>query len=181
MELSVYVAASLDGFIARENGSMDWLRAGGKRPPEEETVYRAFIDSVDAIVMGRVTYDTVREFPSWPYGAKPVVVLSHHDIAIPPALSATVQRMAGPPAELADRFETRGWQHLNVDGGKTIQGFLSAGLISRLIINRVPVLLGSGTPLFGPLPGDLWLEHVRTTSYPGGLVQSELRVKGSGS
>jgi dihydrofolate reductase len=95
--------------------------------------------------VGRVTYETVREFPSRPYGTRPVVVLRHHDIPIPPALSSSVERMAGP---------TRGWRHLNVDGGKTIQGFLAAGLISRLIINRVPVPLGSGTPLFGPLPGD---------------------------
>ena len=179
MNVSVYVATSLDGFIAREDGSLDWLRGSGPRPAEEERGYRVFMDSVDAIVMGRVTYETVRDFPTWPYASKPVIILSHREVVIPSALAGRVEPMSGPPAELVPRLRARGWQHLYVDGGKTIQGFLAAGLVRRLTLNRLPVLLGSGLPLFGPVPGDVRLQHIRTVVYPGGLVQSEYGAPGA--
>lgn len=171
MEVSVFVGTSVDGFLAREDGALDFLPA-----ESEEHGYEAFIASVDVIVIGRNTYDTVLRFPEWPYGSKPVVVLSGRPIPAPPAADAVVELMSGEPRDVVARLAERGAGHLYVDGGITVQGFLRAGLVTRLVITRVPVLIGGGIPLFGPLPRDVRLEHVATRQYPSGLVQSEYRV-----
>jgi dihydrofolate reductase len=131
---------------------------------------------VDAIAIGRHTVETVLTFNSWPYGTKPVVVLSTRPAGLRAPEGAVCDMMAGTPAEVVARLGARGFEHLYVDGGVTVQGFLEAGLIRRLIITRIPVLLGRGIPLFGPLSRDVLLEHVRTRSYPSGLVQSEYLV-----
>lgn len=171
---SVFVGTSVDGFIARSNGDLDFLDPPGGG---EEHGYTAFMASVDALVIGRNTYDKVLSFDEWPYGAKPVVVLSTRAIDLPRAPGAVVERMTGTPAEIVARLAARGAKHLYVDGGITIQRFLAAGLIQRLIITRVPVLIGTGIPLFGALPRDIGLEHVATRQYKSGLVQSEYLVR----
>jgi dihydrofolate reductase len=171
MKASVFIATSLDGFIARPNGDLDWLPPGGG----EEHGYEAFMATVDALVIGRKTYETVLGFDTWPYGEKPVVVLSTRPLATAPS-GAVVEHMAGPPVELVSQLAVRGVRHVYVDGGITIQRFLQAGLIQRLIITRIPVLLGDGIPLFGPLPRDIVLQHVGTRQYASGLVQSEYAV-----
>lgn len=173
LELSAYLAVSLDGFIARPDGAMDWLRGGGPRPAEEAERHRAFMERMDAIVLGRGTFDAVRQLSVWPYAMKPVVVLSRRRPEVPDAAPCPVEHMSGTPSEVVARLSARGWTRLYVDGGKTVQRFLAAGLLHRLILNRVPVLIGAGVPLFGLVPGDVWLDHVATTAYPGGLVQSE--------
>ena len=133
--------------------------------------------TVDALVIGRKTYQTVLTFDTWPYGKKPVYVLSTHELA--PALpGAVVERLSGAPTEIVAQLAARGVGHVYVDGGITIQGFLQAGLIQRLIITRIPVLLGAGIPLFGALDRDLALRHVGTRQYASGLVQSEYAVDG---
>jgi dihydrofolate reductase len=171
MNASVFVGASVDGFIARPDGGLDWLPPGGG----EEHGYEAFMASVDALVIGRNTYETVLGFDAWPYGEKPVFVLSTRPL--PPApTGATVERMAGEPADIVSRLAARGFRHAYVDGGITIQRFLRAGLIQRLVVTRVPVLIGSGIPLFGELPRDVLLRHVATRQYASGLVQSEYVV-----
>jgi dihydrofolate reductase len=168
VKASVFVGASLDGFIARRNGDLDWL-------PEnpEPHGYDEFIASVDAIVMGRNTFEKVLTFGAWPYGRKRVVVLSSRPLDLSPAAGGVVEQMAGPPADIVARLAATGARHLYVDGGITIQGFLRAGLVERLIVTRVPVLIGDGIPLFGSLPHDVRLRHVATRPYPSGLVQSE--------
>ena len=166
---SVFIATSLDGFIARENGALDWLPADGGEPHG----YDEFIATVDAVVMGRKTFETVLTFDAWPFEAKPVVVLSSRPSALRAPDGARCDMMAGTPPEIVARLGARGMKHLYVDGGVTIQGFLKAGLIQRMIITRIPVLLGSGIPLFGPLAHDVRLAHVATRSFPSGLVQSE--------
>ena len=171
MTISVFVGTSVDGFIARVNGGLDWLPSGGGEPHG----YDEFIASVDTIVIGRKTFETVLGFGGWAYGKKPVVVLSSRPIATAPA-GAVVERMSGAPTEIVAQLETRGIRHIYVDGGITIQRFLEAGLIDRLIITRVPVLIGSGISLFGPLTRDISLKHVATRHYPSGLVQSEYVV-----
>ena len=168
---TVFVGTSVDGFIARANGALDFLPAGA-----EEHGYTAFWASVDAVVIGRNTYDSVLGFPEWPYGAKPVTVLSTRPIAPPPVRDAVVERMEGSPAEIVARLAARGARHLYVDGGVTIQKFIAAGLIERLIITRVPVLIGSGLPLFGALSRDVKVRHIATRAYPSGLVQSEYLI-----
>ena len=169
---TVFVGTSLDGFIARPNGDLDFLPAGGG----EEHGYAAFMATVDALVVGRNTYDKVLTFDEWPYGNKPVIVLSTRPIDLPAGRDARVERMAGSPRDIVERLAARGARHLYVDGGITIQRFLEAGLIQRLIVTRVPVLIGTGIPLFGALSRDLPLQHVGTRSYQSGLVQSEYLV-----
>ena len=169
---SVFVGTSLDGFLARPNGDFDFLPAGGG----EEHGYTAFMATVDTIVIGRNTYDQVLTFGEWPYGNKPVIVLSTRPIDLPAAPGAVVERMTGSPPDIVARLAARGAKHLYVDGGITIQRFLQAGLIQRLVITRVPVLIGTGISLFGALPRDMKLHHVATRQYRSGLVQSEYIV-----
>src|SRR6266850_7562507 len=172
MMASVFIGTSVDGFIARPNGDLDWLPPGGGEPHG----YDEFIASVDALVIGRKTFETVLAFDTWPYGDKRVVVLSSRSLDLAAAGGGVVEQMAGPPAEIVSQLAASGAQHLYVDGGITIQGFLRAGLIQRLIITRVPVLIGDGIPLFGTLPRDIRLRHVTTRHYPSGLVQSEYHI-----
>ncbi len=171
VQASVFVGTSLDGFIARADGALDFLPPGGGEPHG----YEEFIASVDALVIGRKTFETVLGFGGWAYGAKPVFVLSSHPLA-PAPTEAVVERLSGPPAEIVTQLAERGIRHIYVDGGITVQAFLRAGLIHRLIITRVPVLIGSGIPLFGALPRDVALKHVQTRQYASGLVQSEYLV-----
>jgi dihydrofolate reductase len=177
MITSVFVGTSLDGFIARPNGSFDFLPADGGEPHG----YDEFIAGVDAIVMGRNTFETVLTLGAWPYGNKRVVVLSSRPLSrsvadLSAASGGLVEQMAGPPAEIVSQLAASGVHYLYVDGGITIQQFLRAGLIHRLIITRVPVLIGEGIPLFGSLPHDIQLRHITTRHYPSGLVSSEYHV-----
>ena len=171
MMVSVFVGTSVDGFIARPNGDLDFLPPAGGEPHG----YNEFIATVDAIVIGRKTFETVLAMEGWPYGDKRVVVLSSRPLDLSGA-GGIVEQMAGSPAEIASRLAASGAHHLYVDGGVTIQGFLRAGLIQRLIITRVPVLIGDGVPLFGTLSRDIRLRHITTRHYPSGLVQSEYQV-----
>jgi len=171
MTVSVFVGTSVDGFIARPNGDLDWLPEGGGEPHG----YDEFMASVDAIVIGRKTFEKVLTLGPWPYGGKRVVVLSSRPVDLS-AAGGAVEQMAGPPAEIVSQLAATGAHHLYVDGGITIQGFLRAGLVQRLTITRVPVLIGDGVPLFGTLPRDIRLRHVATRHYPSGLVQSEYEV-----
>jgi dihydrofolate reductase len=174
MKASVFIGVSVDGFIARANGDLDFLPPGGGEPHG----YDEFIATVDALVIGRNTFETVLTFDTWPY-AKPVFVLSTGPLATPP-LGAVVERMSGAPADIVSQLAARGIRHIYVDGGITIQRFLQAGLIQRLIITRVPVLIGTGIPLFGAIAHDIALTHIMTHAYPGGLVTSEYAVSGRG-
>jgi len=177
MEISVYIATSLDGFIARENGALDWLPGSdGAGNDPEDYGYRTFMDSVDALVMGRRTYEIVRGLGEWPYGEKPVIVLSSTLAHLDPAIPATVSLRNTSPEQLCEELESAGVGHLYIDGGVTVQRFLDAGLVTRMIITRIPVLLGQGIPLFGPLKKDIPLEHVKTLAFHNGLVQSHYRL-----
>lgn len=172
MKASVFIATSLDGFIARKDGGLDWLPMDDVEPHG----YDEFFASVDAIVIGRKTFETVLGFPGWAYGKKPVIVLSSSISELKVPEGAVCDLMAGAPKEIVACLTQRGMQHLYIDGGITIQGFLQAGLIQHLTITYIPVLLGSGIPLFGPLTQDIRLKHVQTRSYPSGMVQTEYLI-----
>jgi dihydrofolate reductase len=172
MTVSIFIGTSVDGFIARPNGALDFLPEGGGEPHG----YDEFIATVDALVIGRKTFATVLAYPVWPYGNKRVVVLSSQPVDLSAARGAVVEQMSGPPCEIVSKLAASGAHNLYVDGGITIQGFLRAGLIQRLVITRVPVLIGDGIPLFGTLPSDVRLRHVATKHYPSGLVKSEYDV-----
>ncbi len=172
--ISVFVGTSLDGFIARLDGTFDFLPPGGGEPHG----YDEFIASVDAIVIGRKTFETVLTLGPWPYGKKRVVVLSGRPVDLSVVSGGVVEQMAGPPAQIVAQLAATGAHNLYIDGGITIQEFLRAGLIQRLVITRVPVLIGRGIPLFGNVPSDIRLRHVATRQYPSGLVSSEYLVAG---
>jgi dihydrofolate reductase len=171
MTVSVFVGTSVDGFIARRNGNLDFLPENGGEPHG----YAEFIQTVDVIVIGRKTFETVLNFKEWPYGKKRVVVLSGQPVDLSAVRGGVVEQMAGAPAEIVAKLAASGVRHAYVDGGITIQHFLRAGLVQRLTITRVPVLIGDGIPLFGSLPRDVRLEHVATRSYASGLVKSEYK------
>lgn len=173
----VFIATSLDGFIARADGSIDWLDAANAVvPPGEDMGYAAFMSSIDALVMGRSTFEMAMSFAAWPYGATPVVVLSAQLASLPGTAPATVSLHRGGPAELVADLAAKGLHGLYIDGGITIQGFLALRLIDELTITTIPVLLGSGKPLFGALPADVRLQHLSTRAYEFGFVQTTYRV-----
>jgi dihydrofolate reductase len=171
MRASVFVGTSVDGFLARLDGSLDFLNEGGGVPHG----FEEFFAGVDAMVIGRGTYETVLGFGEWPYGEKRVVVLSSRKLDFS-AVRGKVEQMRGEPPEIVRKLEASGVKHAYVDGGVTIQRFLRAGLIQRLVVSRVPVLIGQGIPLFGSLPHDVKLRTVSTRQYTGGLVQTEYEV-----
>jgi dihydrofolate reductase len=175
MKGSVFVATSLDGFIARKNGDIDWLESAAEAGGEDYG-FQSFMSTVDVLVMGRNSFEKVLTFDAWLYGDKPVVVLTSRPLSIPERLTRTVRIMSGSPQRVVDDLSRHGAEHLYIDGGRTIQGFLACGLVQRLTITRVPVLIGSGIPLFGPISRDTRLRHLETRQYPSGLVQSHYEV-----
>jgi dihydrofolate reductase len=172
LKTSVFCGVSVDGFLARPNHTFDFLDASGAGPHG----FEEFWASVDVVVIGRKTFDVVLGFGAWGYGKKPVVVLSSRPLDFSQVKGGVVEQMSGEPAEIVAQLAKRGFKHAYVDGGITIQRFLAAGLVDRMIVTRVPVLIGVGIPLFGPVPHDIDLRHVATRTYSGGLVQSEYEL-----
>jgi len=172
----VFIAQSLDGYIAREDGSIDWLMS--LDTTGEDHGYHDFISTVDCIVMGRGTFDTVRTFDSWPYN-KPVIVvsstLSSDDIA--ENLRDKVRVSSAAPHDLMTELSAEGLHRAYVDGGKVIQSFLREGLIQDIIVTTIPILLGTGRPLFGDVHADIRMQHISSRSFPSGLVQSTYNVR----
>ena len=176
---SAFLGTSLDGFIARKDGGIDFLEAAGGGATAEEGAedfgYAVFIARIDALVMGRASFEKVLTFDAWPY-ERPVFVLTHRPLDVPGRLAGKVEAMSGAPGEVVAALETRGLVRLYIDGGKTVQSFLDAGLLDEITVTRLPVLIGEGIPLFGPLRKDVHLRHVATRAFPGGLVQSTYEI-----
>jgi dihydrofolate reductase len=172
IKLSVFCGVSVDGFLARPDHKVDFLDTHEHEPHG----YEEFFSSVDVVVIGRNTYEFVISYGKWLYGKKPVVVLSSRPLDFSWIKNGVVEQMSGEPAEIVTELEAHGYRHAYIDGGVTIQRFLAAGLIDRMVISSVPVLIGSGMPLFGQLPHDIHLHHVATRTYRGGLVQNEYQV-----
>ena len=170
----VYVGTSLDGFLAKKDGNIDWLNEFQSQEVFES--YKEFIGTIDAIVIGRGTFESVLTFSSWPYD-KPVFILSSTLTQIPEKLKGNATLISMKPKELLKHLERKGFSNIYVDGGKVIQGFLREDCIDEMIITRIPILLGEGIPLFGPLGTDLRFEHVRTSVLANGLVKSWYRRK----
>ena len=169
MKTTVYIGTSLDGFIARKDGDIDWLTKFASK--EVFDSYNEFITRIDAFVIGRNTFEKVLDFPAWPY-PKSVFVLSTSIKQVPIKARGKVTLLAMKPGELLDHLQQEGFSRVYIDGGKVIQDFLQADLIDELIISKVPVLIGTGIPLFGDLTSDLAFNHLRTETYSNGLVRS---------
>lgn len=176
MKISAFIATSLDGYIARRDGSLDWLPSASDEALAEDYGYGAFCRSVDCVVMGRRSMEAVLGFSPWPYAGQRVVVLSTTLIELPESLHDHAERHGGPLVALVDRLADDGCRHLYVDGGKTIRSFLDAGLLTDITITTVPTLLGDGIPLFGTSDYEQAFRHVATRSYANGLVQSHYSV-----
>jgi len=167
----VYIATSLDGYIADRNGNLDWLN-GVPNPDNSDYGFAAFMDRIDALIMGQKTLQTVLEFGGeWPY-SKPVFVWSTTLKTIPGELQGKAEIIHGSVHSVLAALRDRGFTRLYIDGGKTIQSLLEQDLIDELIITKIPVLLGGGVPLFGSLPTHLQFEHLGTEVFGGQLVQS---------
>jgi dihydrofolate reductase len=165
---------SVDGFLARLDDALDFLRTGEQEPHG----FKEFLASADAVVIGRRTFEVVLKLGHLAlYGKKPVIVLSSRPLGFSSATGGRVEQMSGEPAEIVKQLKSRSFKHAYIDGGITIQRFLAAGCIDRMVITRVPVLIGTGVPLFGPVPRDISLRHVATRSFKGGLVQSEYEIE----
>jgi len=171
----VFIAVSLDGYIARQNDDIDWLLQ--RDDPAEDHGYEAFIADKDYIVMGRGSYEKVLTFDAWPYD-RPVLVLSRQlaDTPVPEALRGKVQFSSLPPKEVLEDLAAQDVHRVYLDGGQVIQSFLREGLVADMVITTVPVLLGSGKPLFGTLSRDIDLTQVSSRSFPSGLVQTHYRL-----
>ena len=174
MKICAYIATSLDGFIARPDGGLDWL----PQPVEggEDYGYGEFFASIDAIVMGRNTFDTVLSFGEWPYADKPMWVLSSRELALPAFVPPIVTRWSGSLTALVEELTVHRVKKVYVDGGKTIQSFLRAGLLDEVTITTIPVLIGQGIPLFGSLEADVKLKLMESRAFEDGLVQNRYAV-----
>jgi dihydrofolate reductase len=172
----VFIATSLDGYIADRNGGLDWLESV-PNPDNQDLGYDKFIDRVDAIVMGKITFETVCNFDCpWPY-SKPVFVLSNSLSELPKEHKEKGEIVNGNLKDIIKRLNEREYNSLYIDGGVTVQNFLKEDLIDELIITTIPILLGGGIPLFTELPQELNFDLVESEVYLNALVQSRFKRK----
>ncbi|MAL18593.1 MAG: deaminase [Balneola sp.] len=178
MKCSVYIATSADGFIAKPDGDIEWLhRSEYEDAAQVGLDYTEFISTVDAIVMGRHSFEKVLTFDDWYYEDIEVIVLTTRKLTVPERLGDKVRVESGTPHEIVTTLSGEGKNHLYIDGGITIQRFLKAKLIDELTITVLPILLGNGIPLFGNEGIEQSLKLIEVSSSPGGTIQKRYRVK----
>lgn len=177
-KVSVFIATSLDGFIARKDGSIHWLDEANATVPEgEDCGYHDFFNSVDTLLMGRKTFEKVLSFEAWPYGDTRVVVLSTQLKEVPSRLAKTVSIANSSPLNVLQDLAARGSKHVYLDGGRAIQSFFLENLVDEMTLTTIPILLGDGISLFGKIRNDVSLSHVKTHAYKNGFVQTKYRVR----
>ena len=176
IKCSVYIAASVDGFIARSDGDIDWLHHPDySKTPMKGLNFEEFIATVDALVMGRNTFEKILSFNQWPYPI-PVIVLTGKAITIPKKLHDKVRVLSLTPEQLVSTLEQQGYRHLYIDGGNTTQRFLQAGLINEITITQIPILLGSGISLFGSFGMEIPLQFMDAAPSDNGFVQIRYNI-----
>lgn len=173
MSNKVYIATSLDGYITDRNDNLDWLNIV---PMNEETTneFFKFMDSIDALVMGRNTFQKVLSFNQWPYNKK-VFVLSNTLQSIPKGYEDKAELINAKPSKIVDDLNIKGYKNLYIDGGKTIQSFLEEDLIDEITITTVPILLGGGCSLFSSLKKHIKFELVETKVLSSVAVQTRYK------
>ncbi|WP_439182643.1 dihydrofolate reductase family protein [Carboxylicivirga taeanensis] len=173
---SVFIATSLDGYIADKNGGIDWL-SSIPNPSNDDMGYLEFMKGIDALVMGRTTFETVIGFDmEWPY-TQPVFVLSHTLNEIPEKYKDKAFLLKGPPMDVLAHLHKKGFYRLYVDGGSTIRSFLREDLIDDMVLTTIPILLGGGISLFAELPNELQFELIGTKTYLDQITQSHYKRK----
>jgi dihydrofolate reductase len=143
----VYIACSLDGYIAKPNGNIDWLLTI-PNPKNDDYGFSEYMATIDGIIMGRNTFETVLGFPEWPY-QKPVFVLSTTLKTVPDIVKGKAEIVSGDIKRIVEDLKKRGFANIYIDGGKTIQSFLKVDLIDGMIITTISKILGEGISLFG--------------------------------
>ena len=176
MKISVFMAMSLDGFICRPDGDIAWLHEGEPLADGDDAGYGAFFASIDVLVMGRGSFEKVLEFDPWPYESKPLIVLSKSLTSIPAELRDRVRIESASPQELIEKLGQEGYRHIYLDGGKLVQSFLRAGLVDEMTLTIIPVLIGQGRTLFGPVEQDIPLRRLETKTWSNGFVQTKYQV-----
>ena len=176
MKVSVFIATSLDGYIARSDGDIDWLMEADNSGGEEDYGYKEFSDTVDCMVMGRNSMEVVMRFPEWPYKGKRVVVLSNTLKEVASQLKDKIELYSGSLTKLVAGLKSDGCKRIYIDGGKAIQSFINDDLITDITITRIPILLGEGLSLFGDTTRDIKLKHIESKSFPSGFVRSTYEV-----
>lgn len=178
MKCSVYMAVSVDGYIAKKDGNIEWLNK-----PEfaiekiNGLTYNEFISTVDAIIMGRNTFEKVLTFGFWPYEEVEVIVLTNKALTIPDELKGKVHKKSGEHKKIIEELKEEGKKHLYIDGGQTIQEFLKAGLVDEITLTIIPVLLGEGIPLFGTFGHITNLSLIESNTSKNGFVQLRYLIK----
>lgn len=169
-KISIYIATSIDGYIARKNGGLDWLEYG--HTGDEDYGFKKFIGSIDALVLGRNTYEVVSSFDKWPYEGKKVIVLSNTLNEV----RKEAELFSGQLTDLTSMLYSKGIKHVWVDGGITVSKFLEAGLVDDITISVIAMVLGAGIPLFSTMNREHKCRLISTQSYPSGLVQLKYEV-----
>jgi len=170
----VYIATSLDGYIADKNGGIDWL-TDIPNPANSDYGYSEFINRIDGIIMGRNTFEKVLSFGDWPY-TKKVFILSNSIKKVPDNIGTKAKIISGPLTSILEKLKSESYNNLYIDGGKVIQSFLKEGLIDEIIITRIPILLGDGIPLFGKLINPIRFAEVKTEILNKFLVKSYYKI-----
>lgn len=176
LKISVFIATSVDGFIARPDGDVAWLHEGEPLPEGEDAGYSDLFNAVDALVMGRSSFEKVLSFGFWPYEDKPVIVLSKTLTEIPSHLPDVVRVDPAEPRAFAENCLMRGYKHIYLDGGQVIRSFLREGLVTEMTITTIPILIGKGIPLFGDMGRDIRLKLKGSRSWENGFVQATYQV-----
>ncbi len=185
MKCSVFIATSTDGYIADENGGLDWLHVSGSQDADMsdnlDMGFADYISSVDCMIMGRKCMETISGFnltpEQWPYGDIKIYALSNKRHATPDNLSDKVEMYSGDLSELMRQLELDGYKHAYIDGGSTITSFLNQQLINEVTITRVPVILGGGIPLFGNVEKAVQLREASAIVFPNDFIQTKYTVK----
>ena len=184
MNYSVFIATSTDGYIATEDGGIEWLEAAGKKDVDmgdnQDMGFNTFIESVDCMIMGRKCMDKISSFniplEHWPYASARVIALSNTVKKAPENLHGKVEMYSGDLLELTNRLESEGFKHAYIDGGSTITSFIKLKLITHLHLTRAPVLIGGGIPLFGKFETHVVLENAEVVAYPNDFITTKYKV-----
>ena len=184
MQCSVFIAVSVDGFIARESGDVDWLSTSGNLEADmsdnPDMGFQVFINTVDCMIMGRGCMEVISNMnltdEQWPYGKIPIYVLTTTLSTLPDNVSARMKIYSGDIKTLVSKLDREGFNNTYIDGGKTVQSFLNAQLITDICLTRVPILLGQGKSLFGSTLQDIYLEQAKSEAFANDFVQTSYRV-----